>query len=362
MWAYDTELGGAPAHAPLRFTATYDGGEDSFAGLAMGVHDPNTGNWFNPYTYTLHVDWGDGTDETIVVPVGAMDPSTAPMHTYAAGTYTTSITFVDMLRVYKPELMLASGGTAFSLASFGTAPAFVGVRLSVWNGFDSVPDLPEWILSTAGMFNNLSIIPDITGWDTGSVVDMSYMFNNAPAFNQDIGGWDTSSVVDMSAMFSVAQAFNQDIGGWDTSSVVDMSVMFNYAGAFNQDIGGWDTGSVVDMAFMFDSATTFNQDIGGWDTGSVVDMSYMFNNAPAFNQDIGGWDTSSVVDMSAMFSVAQAFNQDLSGWCVEQIASKPNQFDHSANAWNKTGRQPKWGEGCKTCPDGSQHHTDYTCP
>jgi len=48
--------------------------------------------------------------------------------------------------------------------------------------------------------------------------------------------------------------------------------------------------------------------------------------------------------MTFMFLGASEFNQDLSGWCVEQISSRPSEFDTDATSWTEP--RPIWG----TCP------------
>jgi surface protein len=195
-------------------------------------------------------------------------------------------------------------------------------------------------------------------WDTGEVTDMENMFSDNAAFNQSIDNWDTSKVTNMGGMFQYATSFNRNIneksvtvGGvtytaWNTSNVTAMNNMFDGATAFNSPIGDWNTGKVTSMQQMFGQASAFNQDIGGWDTGKVTNMNNMFNGASAFNQNIGDWITSSVTNMGVMFNAASAFNQNLSGWCVSQIESKPDFFDASTTAWDKTGRQPNWGATC----------------
>jgi len=59
-----------------------------------------------------------------------------------------------------------------------------------------------------------------------------------------IGTWDTKDVTDMSELFCasigcsyynlLARSFNEDISGWQTGKVKDMSYMFAWAEAFNQ--------------------------------------------------------------------------------------------------------------------------------
>jgi len=166
----------------------------------------------------------------------------------------------------------------------------------------------------------------IGNWDTSNVTNMWWMFAGAAAFNQPIGDWNTSSVTDMEGMFANAIAFNQPIGAWNTSSVTNMKEMFLGAAAFNQPIGNWNTRSVTNMRAMFYEATSFNQPIGAWNTSSVTNMSYMFYGATFFNQPIGNWNTSSVTNMRGMFQDATAFNQPIGAWNTSSVTNMSYMF------------------------------------
>ena len=195
-------------------------------------------------------------------------------------------------------------------------------------------DIGNWdtsnVTNMASMFKgNLNFNQDVGNWDTSNVTDMSQMFQYTSAFNQYIGGWDTSKVTDMSSMFANADEFNQDVGNWDTSNVINMSGTFKNADSFNQDIGGWDTSSVTNMSLMFAYVYEFNQNIGSWDTSNVTDMSQMFQATTAFNQYIGGWDTSNVTTMAGMFLSATAFNQYIGGWDTSNVSSMNYMFYQS---------------------------------
>ena len=62
------------------------------------------------------------------------------------------------------------------------------------------------VISIKGMFkecHELSILPDISKWNTQSVEDMSFLFYECKSLRAlpDISKWVTSNVVDMSFMF-----------------------------------------------------------------------------------------------------------------------------------------------------------------
>ena len=58
----------------------------------------------------------------------------------------------------------------------------------------------------------------------------------------------------MDSMFSGAISFNQDLSLWNTGSVTNMRWMFNNT-PFDQNIGVWNVSGVTDMESMFKDAT-----------------------------------------------------------------------------------------------------------
>ena len=194
--------------------------------------------------------------------------------------------------------------------------------------------------------------PDISGWNTTNVIDMSYIFYFSD-FNSNISGWDTSNVTNMTYMCGGTESqyplninarfdaneqvisqlgtlnifnpsFNQSINSWNTSSVTNMSYMF-YLANFNQPINSWNTSSVTNMSYMFNKATLFNQPINSWNTSSVTNMSGMFNKATLFNQSINSWNTSSVTNMFEMFYYS-IFNSNITGWNTTSVTNMSYMF------------------------------------
>ncbi|MBC6410503.1 MAG: BspA family leucine-rich repeat surface protein [Ekhidna sp.] len=259
-------------------------------------------------TYNYTVKWGDGSANT------THTNATPPSHTYtSADTYTITIS-----------------GT-FPRIRFGEVDLLEFVTVS--NAAEQIRSIEKWgdlaWTSMNGAFagcDNLFIADEAGAPNLSGVTDMSYMFDNASAFNQDLSSWDTSSVTNMSRMFNRASAFNQDLSSWNTSSVTNMSDMFDNASAFNQDLSSWNTSSVTNMSDMFAFASAFNQvafasafnqDLSNWNTSSVTNMSRMFIGS-SFNQDLSKWDVSSVTNMSSMFN-GSSFNQDLSEWDISNV-------------------------------------------
>jgi surface protein len=162
-------------------------------------------------------------------------------------------------------------------------------------------------------------------WNTGSVTDMSYMFQNALKFNSSIAGWDVSKVKNFEGMFYVnkdyaaSAMFNGNLSTWNTGAVTSMNKMFGTGAVWtsvgfnNPSIATWNTSNVRNMYLMFGgyrhgncefATTAFNQEISNWnwDISSVTDMSYMFFCATNFRDaGIRKWIVRSDTNTVGMF-------------------------------------------------------------
>ena len=118
-------------------------------------------------------------------------------------------------------------------------------------------------------------------WNVSLVTNMAKLFS--VDFNCKAEGMSNGEA---GACWSWAQ-HNPDISKWDTSSVVTMKEMFKtryYTSDFNQNISLWDTSSVTNMYGMFWGASKFNHYVGDWDDSKVSYSNYasIFNKATAF--------------------------------------------------------------------------------
>ena len=278
-----------------------------------------------PITGTYSVDWGDGTSDNSVA-----------THTYSApGVYRINITNLgitgfrfnnagDKLKIidiyYWGNLKLGNSNSYFwgcaNLNSTGTIKDNLNLTGTTDLSF---------------MFEETAFNGNILGWNTGKVINMYGLFQNARAFNQDINAWNTGNVTNMGQLFYWASTFNRSLNNWDTSKVTTMVSMFYYATNFNGNISSWDTSKVTDMNSMFMKATNFNQPIGSWNTGNVTKMVNMFYYAYAFNQPIGSWNTSKVTNMNHMFAAATSFNQSLNNWNTSKVTTMTAIFESATN-------------------------------
>ena len=171
----------------------------------------------------LHVDWGDGNNDTIT-DTGSDDVEIS--HTYdSPGNYLIEIE-----------------GTAERVTLGGSFDHSTERWTNFGEAVTDVLTLPSdgisGITSAERMFSYIQVetfTADLNEWDVSSVTEMSGMFRDT-LFNQDISNWDTSKVENMSSMFKGARSFNQPLSNWDVSNVTDMGSMFRSAESFDQNI------------------------------------------------------------------------------------------------------------------------------
>lgn len=215
---------------------------------------------------------------------------------------------------------------------------------------ETINNIENWDVSSSRTFdrtfeNARKFNQNINNWNVSNSLVFSRTFDNAKNFNQPLNNWNTSLATSMTAMFRNAVSFNQNINSWNVSNVRNFAVMFQQATLFNQPLNDWDTSSANNMFAMF-LITNFNQPLNNWDVSNVVETRRMFRQNPVFNQPLNDWNTSNITNMIEMFDRASSFDQDISNWCVEQIASKPLNFDNQTPSTWLTTEKPNWGAPC----------------
>jgi surface protein len=204
------------------------------------------------------------------------------------------------------------------------------------------------INTTATIFNDGGVALTTVGnsWNVGAVTVFDYMFANDTGINVAMSNWNAGSVASASMldMFAGAGAFNQNISTWNVSKVIDMSYMFYQASAFNNGSSSgtanalaWNTASVINMSFMFYQDTALNVNISTWTTNTVTNMADMFYQATSFND--GGvamatstnvWNVSAVTNMTSMFegdtTFADGTGTGLSTWTTSALQQMPRIF------------------------------------
>ena len=249
-------------------------------------------------------------------------------------------------------------------------------------------NLSPSITSFNKLFSNMPNIEsiDLTGWDTGNITDMSYMFFNDPKLTtiKGLEGFDTSNVTNMSNMFasytnpttndynpkslsSTGHLERLDLSNWNTRKATNMNFMFGgqtYLTSLG-DLSHWDTSNVTDMRGLFyDLENIPALNLSNWTTDKVTDMSYMFSNMSKIKNldSISKWHTHNVVDMSYMFNgMTDLERLDLSNWDPSSVGNNTTEQNYSlarmfSNDINLTtvGDLSKWAD--KT---GNVHSTRW---
>ncbi len=185
----------------------------------------------------------------------------------------------------------------------------------------------------------------------------------------DLSGLNTSSVTDMSYMFDsclslVAVKFG---GAFDTSKVTSMESMFQYCSALKTvDLNGIDTSSVENMATMFWGCQELESIAWGasFDVSGVFDMAYMFADCSSLTElDLSSWNTKNVEFISSMFQNCKnlvTINVG-EGWNVERVKSGLQMFEYATSLVGGEGTRydPENVDEDYAHPDGGKDNPGY---
>ena len=250
-----------------------------------------------------------------------------------------SVRFADRIKLNTASWMF---GDCTELTSFDGTNLDVGAVGDMSFMFYNCQNLTElkglsgWnvskVVTANSMFwlcENLADVSEIKSWNVSSLEDTSSMFLQSGLVTADLSGWITGSLTDISYMFSECkQLLSADLTGWNTSRVTDMSGLFNedIALAEIQGLDGFATQSVKDMSWMFCRCTNLaNVPFSDWATSEVTDMTYMFADSGIVSAPFAEWNTGGVTAMEGMFSGCNKLsNIDASGWNTSLAAAAEN--------------------------------------
>ena len=188
---------------------------------------------------------------------------------------------------------------------------------------------------------------DLSGLDTSSVIDMSFMFYGCSKLSSlDLSSFDTSKVTSMGSMFyGCSKLASLDLSSLDTSSVTDMSSMFRGCSKLVElNLSSLDTSKVKEgsrseggMSSMFSGCSSLvSLDLSSFDTSNVTGMGGMFSGCSKLaTLDLSSFNTSNVKGnsgsprgMSEMFSgCSSLINLDLSSFDTSNVGYMSRMFD-----------------------------------
>jgi surface protein len=355
--------------SPLSITPTTD--FDGVVAISLKEKSSNADQIKLPLpnigTYSILVDWGDGTTDNITT---WNSPNT--LHTYSApGTYSVRISGdpfnwrneLNAFFSFNPALtnQAVIPGDKLKIkkiSSWGKLKlgiqSFAGCSNLTLDAVTDIPDLSgvTSFFNTFGGCSKITTIRRVREWNTSTINNFNGAFSGCTLFDQDLGNWNTSAATNLGDMFSFAPEFNNggtsSLNYWDVSNVTSFSNMFrqvfNLSTKFNNGFAPgvenqltWNINtstSSVSMASMFQNCTSFNSNLGTgstpWNVSKVTDFTSMFYLCSEFNNGnnsaaINDWNVSSATTMAGMFRESK-FNQNISSWDVNKVTSFATMF------------------------------------
>jgi len=196
-------------------------------------------------------------------------------------------------------------------------------------------DVNETTTNTSYMFddcNELTILDDVSNWNTKNVTNMERMFGYCWALNNlDVSLWNTINVENMSEVFYHCESLESlDVDDWKTGNVRYMGGLFDGCYKLTElNVSQWDTQNVERAYAIFAGCSALTElNIADWDTKSMVDIGRMFEECSSVKElNVSKWNTDKVEYMYGVFSGCSSLAKlDLSGWNTENVTDMGRMF------------------------------------
>ena len=179
----------------------------------------------------------------------------------------------------------------------------------------SLPDISKWntnkIENAKSMFqncNNLENIPNFFNFKEVRNIVVDNMFLNCKLLKSlpDLSKINIKSTKSLKSFFNPLLTIIPDISKWDTSTVTDMSCLFKGCSLLKTlpDISNWNVNEVIDMSEMFADCSSLVElpDLTKWKTPKLKKMQKMFINCSQLKTiDISNFDINNVQSLEKLF-------------------------------------------------------------
>lgn len=116
-------------------------------------------------------------------------------------------------------------------------------------------------------------------------------------------GWNVRKVTDISSFVSGCTNLEYiDLSGWETDSLVNMTYPFSSTAIKEFNFGDLNTSNVTSMFQVFYQCRNLKKcNVTNWDVSKVTDMRYMFSATKIQSLDLTNWEVNSKVNMQNIF-------------------------------------------------------------
>ena len=259
---------------------------------------------------------------------------------------TSSVT--DMRNMFYDCIAITELDVATKKVNEGTANEYTAWDVSNVSDFQSMFSMGSY---SSGSASRLLAELDVSGWDTSSATNMSFMFY---AFRPqtrmvDLSNWDVSKVTTFDHMFAHSFLKIGDTSKWKvTTACTNLNALFLSVQNTTLDVSGFDTSNVTVFEQMFQGCTLLTEIIGltNFDTSKGLGFSEMFQHCWKLKKlDLSSFDTTKAKDgapASANNSVTNTlFRMFEDMRALETIILGPNfRFDGDGTCPNSAGVLP----------------------